>query len=385
MKWKKKGHEYDHVYEKIREKKSFYLFGAGDYGKQFLRIMEKKIHIKGYIDNNPSKEGRTISGKMCYSLRGGVKLAENEGMIVTMSQIARVRPIEQLEKLGYKRNEDFFMIEEFLSIYHVYQNDSVYLSSISFLPSTVCNLKCRYCLNFNPFTEKFFVREWDALIKDIDLFFTCVDQVMLFHVSGGEPLLYNRIADLVCYIDQKYGNQINTLRMITNGTVVPKDRVLEKISGCRLEIIVDDYQEAVPSYKEQFDTLLCKLDQYRMKYSVNKAESWIDLAPEKTDYTDWTDAQMEKHRENCSQSWQELREGKLYSCNYASYASVAGISGSMDMEEAYDLAAFTPDKKKELVEFRLGYTSKGYTNFCRKCRGFTVENSETVRPAVQMR
>ena len=51
--------------------------------------------------------------------------------------------------------------------------------------------------------------------------------------------------------------------------------------------------------------------------------------------------------------------------------------------ESYNLEKFTAEKKKELIEFRLGYTEKGYTNFCRKCRGFTSENSEEVEPAIQ--
>ena len=63
---------------------------------------------------------------------------------------------------------------------------------------------------------------------------------------------------------------------------------------------------------------------------------------------------------------------------------MAGIAGEQDLEEIYDLSDFSSDKKKELVEFRLGYTTKGYTGFCRKCRGFTSENSEGVEPAVQL-
>jgi hypothetical protein len=53
------------------------------------------------------------------------------------------------------------------------------------------------------------------------------------------------------------------------------------------------------------------------------------------------------------------------------------------LEEVYDLTEFTVEKKKELVEFRLGYTTKGYTNFCKKCRGFTPKNSEKMEPAAQ--
>lgn len=383
MKWKNRGHEYDHMYEKICEKNNFYLFGAGDYGRQFLNIFNKEIVIKGFIDNDPAKQETTIQGIKCYSLEN-VAISANTGIIVTMSQIARVKPIEQLKKRGYKKNTDFFTIEEFLSVYHVYKNEQVYFSSISFLPSTACNLNCQNCLNFNPFAKQFFVREWEELVKDVDLFFSCVDRIMLFHISGGEPLLYKYTADLVRYIDMYYGDRIDTLRMVTNGTIVPKDEVLEKLSQSYLEITVDDYREAVPQFAERFEQLLSKFKEYHIKYYINKADSWIDLAPEKTDYSSWSEKQLEIHRESCSQSWQELRNGKLYSCNYAAYATVAGIAGEQDLEEIYDLTKFTADKRKELVEFRLGYTTKGYTNFCKKCRGFTPENSEEVEPAKQI-
>lgn len=382
MKWKNRGHEYDGMFLNMSEKKSFYLFGAGDYGTQFLHIFDTEIHIKGYIDNNPSKQGRIINGMNCYSL-DEITLMDQEGIIVTMSQIARVEPIEQLKKLGYKKDVDYFIIEEFISVYHVYKNDKVYLSSISFLPSTACNLNCKNCLNFNPFAKHFYVREWDELVKDIDLFFSCVDHIMLFHVSGGEPMLYKHMADLIMYIDRNYGDRIDTLRTVTNGTIVPKDDILYKLSQCNVEVTVDDYREAVPCYNERFDELIQKLDEFHIKYYINKVDSWIDLAPERTDYSGYSEEQLEKHREGCNQSWQELRDGKLYSCNYAAYAVVAGIAGEQDLEETYDLEQFTKEKRKELVEFRLGYTTKGYTDFCQKCRGFTLQNTEKVQPALQ--
>ena len=227
------------------------------------------------------------------------------------------------------------------------------------------------------------MREWEQLTKDVDLFFSCVDYIMLFHVSGGEPMLYKHTADLIEYIDKNYGHKIGTLRTVTNGTVVPKEEVLEKLSKCNIEITVDDYREAVPRFNNRFDQLIEKLEEYNIKYYINKAESWIDLAPDTTDYSKLSEEELIKHRDSCSQSWEELRDGKIYSCNYAAYATVAGIAGEQDLEETYNLEKFTPEKKKELVEFRLGYTEKGYTNFCKKCRGFTPENSDEVEPALQ--
>lgn len=383
MKWGNKGHEYDNTYEHMREKKRFYLFGAGDYGNQFINILKDEINIVGYIDNNKEKQGNMINGVKCYALEQ-VQCDKETGIIVTMSQIARINPILQLKKESLKQDVDFFLIEEFLSVYYVYKYNKVYFSSISFLPSTICNLKCRHCLNFNPFAEKFYVREWDDLIKDVDLFFSCIDNIMLFHVSGGEPLLYKHTADLIEYIDKNYGDRINTLRTVTNGTVIPSDEVLEKLSHCKIEVTIDDYRDAVPKYKDNLDILVQKFQKYKIKYYINKADAWIDLAPEKTDYSELSENQLIRHRDLCTQSWQELRGGKLYSCNYAAYAQVAGIAGSEDAEAYYDLGLYKSDKKKELVEFRLGYTEKGYTNFCKMCRGFKVENNIEVEPAIQV-
>lgn len=382
MKWKNKGHEYDEMYKNIQEKNEFYLFGAGDYGNQFFNMFDDELNILGYIDNNSKKIGTVINGKMCYSFND-INLKQNQGIILTMSQIARVKPIEQLKRAGFRHNIDYFLIEEFISVYNVYKYDKVYFSSISFLPSTICNLNCKHCLNFNPYAKQFYVREWEQIINDIDLFFSCVDYIMLFHVSGGEPMLYKHTADLIEYIDKNYSHKIGTLRTVTNGTVVPKIETLEKLSKCNIEITVDDYREAVPRFNDRFDQLIEKLEEYNIKYYINKVDAWIDLAPDTTDFSGLSEDELIAHRDRCNQSWEELRDGKIYSCNYAAYATVAGIAGEQDIEETYNLKTFTQDKKKELVEFRLGYTEKGYTNFCKKCRGFTPENSDEVAPALQ--
>ncbi len=382
MKWAKPGHEFDCVYDNIKAKKAFYLFGAGDYGKQFLNIMKNEITIQGFIDNNLLKQQDGYAEYPCIAL-SGIDLDNGKtGIIVTVSQIQRNAIIMQLRAAGYIHNKDFFIIEEFLSIYFVYKYNKVYFSSISFLPSTTCNLECEACLNFNPFAANFYVREWEKVVADIDLFFKCVDHIMLFHISGGEPMLYRKIAELIEYIDDNYGERIDTLRTVTNGTVVPEVAVLEKLSRCNFEITVDDYRDAVPQYNNNFDKLIDKLEQYGIHYHINKTDEWIDLAPDRTDFSSWTEEKLQKHFDECCQAWQELREGKLYSCNYDAYATVAGINAE-PQEEVFDLATFDATRKKELVEFRLGYNRKGYTNFCKKCMGFSSKNPYKVMPAKQ--
>lgn len=381
MKWTKKGHELDHVYRKMQEKDLFYIFGAGDYGRQLYQIMKDEIAVAGFIDNNPDKQGQELYGQMIYKLQD-IKRGRNIGIILAVSQFSRSAVVKQLQEAGYVEEEDYFKIEPFLSAWYVYKYDKVYFTNISMLPSTACNLNCELCLNFNPYAAKPDVRSIEQVKEDIDLFFNCVDYVMLYHVSGGEPFLYPHFAEVIEYLGTKYRHQILTLRTVTNGTVVPKDELLQRLSGIDFEITVDDYREAVPDSKEDFARLIEKLDRYHIKYEINKAEAWIDLAPTATDHSMWTEEQLTEHFDNCAQTWQELRDGKLYSCNYDGYATVAGIN-EQQKEEVFDLRTFTPERKKELVEFRLGYNDKGYTNLCRHCRGFYMDNPVTGKPAAQ--
>lgn len=381
MKWTNKGHELDHVYHKMQEKDLFYIFGAGDYGRQLYQIMKDEIKVAGFIDNSPHKQGQELYGHMIYKLPE-IKRGGNIGIIVAVSQFSRSAVVKQLQEAGYVEEEDYFKIEPFLSAWYVYKYDKVYFTNVSMLPSTACNLNCELCLNFNPYAAKPDVRSLQQVKEDIDLFFGCVDYVMLYHVSGGEPFLYPHFAEVIEYLGTKYRQKILTLRTVTNGTVVPKDELLQRLSGIDFEITVDDYREAVPESEEDFALLIEKLEKYHIKYEINKADAWIDLAPTATDHSMWTEEQLTKHFDNCAQTWQELRDGKLYSCNYDGYATVAGIN-EQQKEEVFDLRAFTPERKKELVEFRLGYNDKGYTNLCRHCRGFYMDNPVTGKPAAQ--
>lgn len=382
MKWKNKGHEFDEVYEKICEKKNFYLFGAGDYGTQFYGMFKNDINIVGFVDNNKSNKDVKY-GLHVYRLKD-IVITEEIGIIITAGQFQRISIVDELKNKGLEKGINYFVLEEFMAVYFVYKYNKVYLSTISYLPSTICNLKCEACLNFNPYADKFYTRPIDKIKEDIDLFFKHVDKVMTFHVSGGEPMLYPNIGEVIEYLDNNYGDRIHTFRTVTNGTVVPSDELLKTLSKCNIEVTVDDYREAVPQYKEKFEILLGKLVDYKVKFYIFKVDNWIDLAPLQTDYFDWNEEQLEIHFDMCCQSWNEFRDGKIFSCNYDGYATVAGIN-EIQKEEIYDLTQHTVEKNKELVEFRLGYNSKGYTNLCKHCRGFNSNNTINVPVARQIR
>ena len=385
MKWKNKGHEFDEVFDNIKKCSDFYLFGAGHDGAMIYDILctrYNEIKIIGFIDNDPSKQGKLYKGLPVYALEE-ITCTSNTGIIISFSSELTLEINQQLQHHGWSLHQNFWHYEEFVPVVAAYAYAEWFIPSISFIPSTACNLRCESCLNFTTYCKHFETRSLEDVIEDVDLFFEKVDYIGLFYVSGGEPLLYPYIADLLKYIAKKYKHKIYSLERVTNGTVAPNQEFLTVLRDCDIKITVDDYRESLPQYIEQIDSNISLLLDFGGEEKVipKVYDTWIDLYPHPQKET--TAAELVTKYDRCHVPWQEYYCGRLYTCNYASFAAKAGIIDPIDDSETYDLSAHTQEKIKQAMEFRLGYSEKGYADFCKKCAGYIEINPYQVKPAIQ--
>lgn len=391
MKWKNKCHEFDKVYDNIKLKNKLYLFGAGRDGEAVLKVINKlfpnDFEILGFIDNDKKKQGTVYCGLSVFSPDDKLFFDSDIAVIISIVGAKVFHSLKkQLDNMGLDENIDYFHSAIFLSVYAAYEKNLLFFHNVSFLPSTRCNLKCKACLNFTPYMEKFEERSFEQLKNDVDLFFDCVDYIDLFHVSGGEPFLYPHLAKLMRYIAQNYGEKINSLETTTNGTVIPPNDFLEVYREFPITVTLDDYREALPHYKNRFQSVADKFDSIKGKgkYNILRYDNWIDLAPFNTDNSAWPAEKLAKHFIDCHALLQEFRNGKLYLCNYAAYATVAGIMSELPKNDYYDFRKYNKSKLRELMEFRLGYSERGYAEFCKRCAGLFEINPHRVFPAEQI-
>ena len=137
----------------------------------------------------------------------------------------------------------------------MYSWNKVYVPSVSLVITTLCNLDCKGCLAFihSNKNQKHYALE--DLTKDIDCIFSKVDRIGLFHLTGGEPLLYPYFSELVNYIIGKYKNKIFQLGTTTNGTVVPADEICKEMKKAEMYVWVDDYRKNVSIANKKFDSV----------------------------------------------------------------------------------------------------------------------------------
>ncbi|MCT4592699.1 MAG: radical SAM protein [Anaeromicrobium sp.] len=381
MKWTNRGYEFDKQGVYLKGIKKIYIYGAGKLGMEFLHMFRTfddfDCEIK-FIDADRAKQKAGYLDLKVLSPEEFFQTSKEEHIVIVAASIQNTITImEKMQAFGYEEDVDCFTVQRFLPIYSGYVRDKVYFPSISFLPTTRCNLNCEACLNFNPYNKNQTDIDLNILKADVDIFFQCVDYIGLFHISGGEPLLYPQLGHLIEYIDNNYRKKIYRLEITTNGTIILSDEICKILKKHNVNVILDDYTEALPQNKQRFEKVMNKMKAHCIEYFINKVDSWIDLCPLTTNHYDWNDQKLMDFYEACKNPFQELRDKKIYSCNYASYAMKAGLNVD-SCNDYYDLTTFNLKKKKELIEFRLGYTEKGYVDFCKKCSGLSTTINKNI-------
>ncbi len=380
MKWKNKGHEFDDKGNMFLMQNEIVIYGAGDCGKKFCEFLTDLEIETLFVDGDRKKQIQGCMGKKVLSPLQLFSMPESKKNVViatTPCYTSEIRKI--LESHGYIYKENFWEMEDFcqniLPIYMMYVKNKLYMDSIGFLSTTVCNLRCDACLNFTPYNKHPQHVNFKQAKETLDLYFKAVDYVRFMSYTGGEPLLYPYVDELLDYIGKNYRNRIHIIGMSTNCTIIPKDSTCELLKKHNIQVFIDDYSKYVEKSKEILPQITEKLDSYGIVYYVNTGEDvfWIDLAPFETDNTCLSEEELINYRNKCAVPYREVREGKIYSCNYASFAIKAGIQEDSP-NDYFELSEYNKEKKKELLEFVLGYTEKGYVDFCKHCAGFLPIN-----------
>lgn len=104
------------------------------------------------------------------------------------------------------------------------------LRRTTFVITQKCTLKCRLCLAFIPYYETPVHTSIEEAGVILENYFKIVENVGIFSVTGGEPLLNPAFYDIMKLV-YTYGRQIrNYIDIVTNGTMLMDVRTLELLS-----------------------------------------------------------------------------------------------------------------------------------------------------------
>jgi organic radical activating enzyme len=393
MKWENKGHEFDLIGNNLAGKKHIYLYGIGGTAMEIINVIhgackwiDWEIHL---VDRDEKKQETGYDGQEVLPPEQFFSM-EKKDYFVIACPIGKSGDEIFDGVLAHGISKDIvfngeYFLYTYLSIYFLYIHDIVFFTSQNILPSTICNLNCRDCLNFTSYIKTHTVHDIVNVKRDIDLFFNAVDLVYRFQITGGEPLLYPSLEELIDYIDKNYRDKILRLEMVTNGTVVPSSQVCEFLSEKKVHVFLDDYTMSLSDdLKTKRKIIKEKMQAFHVDMEDNYVSKWFRLYTPELKCREYHQDNLVKLFNICDNPWSTLENGQISSCNYSQYAAKAGIIDD-EGEDYYDLTKFTPTMKKEFVEFRLRYNKNGYVKLCSKCNGWSAINKNWCEPAIQVK
>jgi molybdenum cofactor biosynthesis enzyme MoaA len=72
-------------------------------------------------------------------------------------------------------------------------------------------------------------------------FFEIVDTVSIFNIGGGEPLLNKCLPEFISFVGTYRQRIQKRFEVVTNGTIVPNDDLLQALCDNDAFVLLDDY------------------------------------------------------------------------------------------------------------------------------------------------
>lgn len=364
----------------LDKRNEYYVIGTENEIIDFYKKMGKYVlGIKAFCVTN--KHITDLSGVQVISKRD---ICVDEYVIVICT--AREREEYEREKFawqekGLMENLQFIHAELFSMLYDVYEREQIRIDRIEIFLTSRCTLNCEKCIAYIPYISKRVDVPLEQLIQDADILFGKVDYVYKLKLLGGEGLLYPYLMEYIDYLYNNYGDKIGTIRVGTNGTILPGQDILDMCKRDNVIMDVSDYSVAVPQISKIEEVRrLC--EENGVQIDVKRTgEQWLDLGfpdntPDKKD--------EEKLRDRffkCAMFCRQFSKGKMWFC----CANYSAVYAGLFPENENDYFDFHREfSKKELLQYEVGLSKLGHTTFCSVCRGCSVEaNSCYVEVAKQ--
>jgi sulfatase maturation enzyme AslB (radical SAM superfamily) len=248
-------------------------------------------------------------------------------------------------------------------------------------------MRCKLCASYSPYYNPAPHYSYGELRKVVENFFSIVDDVDIFTITGGEPLLHKDIGNVLNFIGE-YRDRINIrLELITNGTILPGNEVLVALSDSGSSVILDDYGQ---SLSRNADNCEAALKEYGIAYTRRDYHSdnayyngWVDMAEFLDDPTNISEAK--RKFDTCVQSVfvraHPIIDGKIYVCS--PYNRIRTLGKIKDQPSEYfdllDESEPIEERKRQMIDF----ANIAYLSSCAYCKGW-FETSERFKPAEQL-
>lgn len=346
------------------------LFGCGNLGKYAIQVFDKiGIHIECFMDNDKEKIHKNYMDKEILSPKEAKSKYPNAMVCICIfNQLREMKVKEQLWGLEY---HDFIDKDLILHLYtklhikpmayKIHGSEVSLNTSLAVIITEKCSLKCKYCAHFIPYRKKTDHFDKFEIINEIKAAADIIDEIKSLSIYGGEGMLHPDFEE-ICY-NIKDINNIKSIVLLTNGTVIPSKNLMETISNNKKFVIsISDYE--VNKSKRTTIEKLC--EEYNVCITYSTHDSWHK--PFKLEKHDRSESENRAVYIGCNapETCPMIINGKLYKCGISVVGERMGWipESREDTIDLLDKKTSMEEKKELLKEFIL---SDGPLKACDYC------------------
>ncbi len=217
---------------------------------------------------------------------------------------------------------------------------------VEIIVTTCCNLKCKECSQMIPYQESPVGYSFEYFKNCVDSLLKTAGYIYRLRIHGGEPFLNGDLAKMIRYAQAQ--KKVGSIRITTNGTVIPKEEVLLALADSRVVVKISDYRIS----REKQNEVLRKFDSYGIKYTKMDGQVWKKFGGfDKRESSRFKDCFLNK----CAC----VSDGKLHVCARAAMAEKMLIINDKNAVEVVDNRSL----KKDLKAF-YGRRDMDICNYC---------------------
>ena len=362
------------IIENVNVSEPIYIYGAGIIGGELYQTLKKYDLFGCFIDNNELLVELGYKGEKVISEEDYFANKTTNPIVIAASNKNTKIIKSSLEKRGLEYNKNFFIHNEFIErilpilIYRSF--DQIFVSLSQICVTERCTLKCKKCAHacYAVARDKEDL-SFEQVKKSADIFFSKVDYIHEFVLIGGEPLLYTNLSQAAEYIGNRYRNKINIFSITSNGTITPSKELLDICRKYNVLFRISNYSNSISRLESQYKKLQQVFNAHNVDFRIGKKETtWMDYGFEYF-RRECSDEELIQVFDACHTPCHEIRENRFYYCVMARSVS-DNLSFNVGQDDYLDFSRLTGENwKRELLEFVLGYSEKGYLDMCRYCYG----------------
>lgn len=203
--------------------------------------------------------------------------------------------------------------------------DQIYLPYCVLCITTKCSLRCKNCAAFITHYKPQKDYSLGYIKKNFGLLLEALDGIQELELMGGEPFLHSDFdAVLQWCIEQ---DKIHAVKIVTNGTVMPKETTWQIMKHNKVKLVIDNYGELSRAYA----AMISRARESGVRYEEQNLQIWYQLEP--IVRKDISEKDLKKIYHNCNfKTCIGMTNGRFYHCNVAGHMNTAGLLSDQESD-----------------------------------------------------